>query len=359
MSGDSLVCRGRILVVDDEPTARRFVSQLLRKHGYEVRVAAGGDEAIAALQQWPPSLVLLDVYMPGTDGLTVLRRIREKEEFLYLPVLLLTGMDTLADKRLGFQVGADDYVTKPFNQQELLLRVEAHLRRCRVTEDIRRFVPERSVRVPLVLNRRRSGVFRKSYQIGKRLFDLLLVILAMPFALSLMAVIALAVRLDSPGPVLFTQNRTGKNGHRFKMLKFRTMVSNAECLKPRYAHLNELSWPDFKIANDPRMTRVGRFLRRSSLDELPQLFNILRGDMSLVGPRPTSFEASTYELWQTERLEVRPGLTGLWQVVGRAEIDFYERAELDIEYIERQSWRLDLQILWQTLVAVVQGRGAA
>ncbi len=148
------------------------------------------------------------------------------------------------------------------------------------------------------------------------------------------------------------------DGKRFAMYKFRTMVINAEELKEKYKHLNELTWPDFKITNDPRMTKVGKFLRRTSLDELPQLINILKGDMSFVGPRPTSFKADTYQLWQTERLEVRPGLTGLWQVRGRADVDFVERVELDIEYIERQSWVLDIDILLHTFAAVLGGHGA-
>ena len=123
-------------------------------------------------------------------------------------------------------------------------------------------------------------------------------------------------------------------------------------------HLNEADGVMFKIADDPRVTRMGRFLRRTSLDEIPQVLNILKGDMSFVGPRPTSFAADTYQLWQTERLEVRPGLTGLWQVKGRSDIDFADRAELDIEYVERQSWELDMQILWETVTAVILGRGA-
>jgi lipopolysaccharide/colanic/teichoic acid biosynthesis glycosyltransferase len=142
------------------------------------------------------------------------------------------------------------------------------------------------------------------------------------------------------------------------MYKFRTMVPNAEELKEKYRHLNEMTWPDFKITNDPRVTRIGRFLRKTSLDELPQLWNIVTGSMSFVGPRPTSFKAETYQLWHTERLEAKPGLTGLWQIGGRADVDFDERVELDIEYIERQSWSLDLRILFATAGAVFAGRGA-
>jgi lipopolysaccharide/colanic/teichoic acid biosynthesis glycosyltransferase len=151
----------------------------------------------------------------------------------------------------------------------------------------------------------------------KRAIDIGAVLAAAPLVLPLGLVLAVAVRLDSPGPAVFTQTRTGRHGYRFKMYKFRTMVPNAEELKAQLAPLNELQWPDFKITNDPRITRVGNFLRRTSLDELPQLYNVLRGDMSLVGPRPTSFSANTYDLWHTVRLEVRPGLTGLWQVSSR------------------------------------------
>jgi lipopolysaccharide/colanic/teichoic acid biosynthesis glycosyltransferase len=142
------------------------------------------------------------------------------------------------------------------------------------------------------------------------------------------------------------------------MYKLRTMVKNAEELKEKYMHLNLLTYPDFKIANDPRITRVGRFLRKTSLDELPQIFNVLRGDMTLVGPRPTSFKASTYSLWHTTRLELKPGLTGLWQVGGRNELDFDERVRLDIAYLRNQSLWLDLQIMFRTIGAVFSGRGA-
>ena len=142
------------------------------------------------------------------------------------------------------------------------------------------------------------------------------------------------------------------------MYKFRTMVPDAEELKVKYAHLNELQWPDFKIKNDPRVTPIGRLLRRTSLDEVPQVLNILRGEMSLVGPRPTSFGPDTYKLWHTERLDVLPGLTGLWQIIGRASMEFDDRLRLDIAYIERRSIWLDINILFQTAIAVFKQRGA-
>ena len=142
------------------------------------------------------------------------------------------------------------------------------------------------------------------------------------------------------------------------MYKFRTMAPNAEELKSEYAHLNELQWPDFKITNDPRITPIGRFLRKTSLDELPQLFNVLSGEMSLVGPRPTSFGPETYKLWHTHRLDVIPGLTGLWQIIGRAQLEFDDRLRLDIAYIERASIWLDINILARTILAVFESRGA-
>ena len=193
--------------------------------------------------------------------------------------------------------------------------------------------------------------------ISKRVFDLSVCLLVLPVALVLMALVALAIRIDSPGPIVFVQQRTGRDGRRFSMYKFRTMVANAEELKASLAHLNILTPPDFKIPEDPRITKVGRFLRRTSLDELPQLVNVVRGDMSLVGPRPTSFHADTYSLWHTHRLEAPPGITGLWQVKGRNAMMFDERLRLDIFYIENRSLLLDVKILVKTLSTVVARSG--
>ena len=199
----------------------------------------------------------------------------------------------------------------------------------------------------------------RAYKIAKRFMDIFLIVTTIPVWLPLTGMIALLVYLTSPGaPVIFTQLRTGKGGRRFYMYKFRTMVPEAEQLKAKYAYLNELQWPDFKITDDPRITRIGKFLRKTSLDEFPQVFNVLKGEMSLVGPRPTSFGPETYQLWHTHRLDVLPGITGLWQVFGRAELEFDDRLRLDIAYIERASLRLDFYILLMTIVAVFQQRGA-
>jgi lipopolysaccharide/colanic/teichoic acid biosynthesis glycosyltransferase len=198
----------------------------------------------------------------------------------------------------------------------------------------------------------------KPYRILKRSIDILACLMVAPLLVPLLSLVALLIYIDSPGKVMFTQLRTGKGGRRFKMYKFRSMVPNAEELKIKYAHLNELTWPDFKITNDPRITRIGKILRKTSLDELPQLLNVLIGDMSLVGPRPTSFAPETYRLWHTERLEVVPGITGLWQISGRSNLDFDQRLKLDIAYIERQSLWMDICIIARTVGQVFIGEGA-
>lgn len=201
-------------------------------------------------------------------------------------------------------------------------------------------------------------LFRRRYQVAKRAIDIAVCVALLPIAFPIMGICAVLIWLEDGGPVLFRQKRTGLGGRRFEMLKFRTMVKNAEELKHKYADLNELTWPDFKITNDPRVLRIGAFLRKTSLDELPQILNVLRGDMSLVGPRPTSFHWNTYTLDQCERLEVIPGVTGLWQISGRSDIDFDERIRLDVEYIRRRSIAFDLKILVMTFVVIFTRRGA-
>lgn len=199
----------------------------------------------------------------------------------------------------------------------------------------------------------------KVYMAWKRALDLFLVFVTAPLWAPLMGFIAFLIKIDSPkDPVFFLQKRTGKGGRRFKMFKFRTMVTNAEELKVQLAAMNELKWPDFKISNDPRITRIGKYLRKSSLDELPQILNVIVGEMSLVGPRPTSFARETYSLWHTQRLDVVPGITGLWQVIGRGSTEFDERLRLDITYIEHRCLWLDAQILFRTIFAMLEQRGA-
>jgi len=193
----------------------------------------------------------------------------------------------------------------------------------------------------------------------KRGMDLAIAGSALFFAAIPMLIIAVMIRLDSPGPILVRQMRVGRCGQNFKFYKFRSMRDRADQELRNLLDKNEATGPIFKMRNDPRRTRVGRWLRRFSLDELPQLFNVLKGDMSIIGPRPPfSHEVEQYEEWQRRRLEVAPGLTGLWQVSGRSDIPFEEMALLDIWYIENWSLSLDVKILLRTVPAVLFGYGA-
>lgn len=193
----------------------------------------------------------------------------------------------------------------------------------------------------------------------KRVMDVILATLASLVALPVGTLIALAIRLDSPGPVLYTQTRIGRNGQPFKIYKFRSMIVNAEDHLNQMAALNEASGPLFKMRDDPRCTTVGRILRRFSLDELPNLINIFRGEMSLVGPRPNlPEEAAQYKAWHRKRLSVSPGMTGLWQVSGRSALTFDEMVLLDIYYAENWSLTLDMSILLRTIPKVLAADGA-
>jgi exopolysaccharide biosynthesis polyprenyl glycosylphosphotransferase len=192
----------------------------------------------------------------------------------------------------------------------------------------------------------------------KRLVDVVGAGLALMFASPLLAFIAIGIRLDSRGPILYRAQRAGLKGRLFRCHKFRTMVNDADALKDGLRSNNERSGPFFKITNDPRITRLGRFLRRYSLDELPQLWNVLKGEMSLVGPRPhPADEYAAYEIEHLARLDVRPGITGLWQVTARRDPSFERGMELDREYIRTWSLGSDLRILARTVSAVLHGSG--
>ncbi len=193
----------------------------------------------------------------------------------------------------------------------------------------------------------------------KRAIDFTVALLGLIALSPLMALIALAIKLESPGPALFKQERVGKNGKHFGIYKFRSMVADAEQQKAGLEQLNEADGPLFKIKDDPRRTGVGRLLRKFSLDELPQLYNVLRGDMSLVGPRPNiPAEVERYQAWHKRRLDVVPGITGLWAVSGRSDLTFDEMTLLDIYYIENWSPAMDLKITLRTIPKVITGAGA-
>jgi exopolysaccharide biosynthesis polyprenyl glycosylphosphotransferase len=196
-------------------------------------------------------------------------------------------------------------------------------------------------------------------RIGKRASDVVGALFALVVLSPVVALLALLIKLESRGPVFYRSTRIGRGGRAFTFYKLRSMMKDADRHRSHIAHLNEADGPVFKIANDPRITRVGRFLRSTSLDEIPQFYNVLIGDMSMVGPRPPiPNEVSQYEPWQLRRLDVRPGLTCLWQISGRSRIGFQEWMRLDLEYIRHQSFAMDVKILLRTIPAVLSREGA-
>jgi lipopolysaccharide/colanic/teichoic acid biosynthesis glycosyltransferase len=200
---------------------------------------------------------------------------------------------------------------------------------------------------------------RPAGTVAKRVFDMVVATIALLVVLPVLVILMAAISLESPGSPIFVQERLGLNGQRFPMLKLRTMVRDAERLRSRVEHLNEARPPLFKVRNDPRVTRLGRILRKTSLDELPQLVNVIRGQMSIVGPRPRlplEFAASSPAV--ARRLTAKPGLAGLWQVSGRAKLNFDEALALDLQYIDNWSFWLDLKLIARTLWVVLTLHGA-
>ena len=197
------------------------------------------------------------------------------------------------------------------------------------------------------------------YRFGKRILDIIGSIVGLLILIPISIVVAIAIRIDSKGPIMFKQQRVGLGGRVFTCWKFRSMIVQAESIKGNLLHLNESSGPAFKMANDPRITKVGRVIRRFSIDELPQVFNVLVGSMSLVGPRPPlPEEVLQYNNEQLFRLGVKPGLTCLWQISGRSNIGFEEWMKLDEIYVKTMSFWTDIKIIFHTIPAVVTGRGA-
>lgn len=194
----------------------------------------------------------------------------------------------------------------------------------------------------------------------KRVVDIILSIVGLIFMIPIIIIIGIIIKMEDGGNVFFAQTRVGLNGKRFKMFKIRSMRPDAEQIKEQLLKHNEMSGPMFKIKNDPRMTSIGTFIRKTSIDELPQLFNVLKGDMSLVGPRPSlPQEVEQFEPWMLERLKVKPGLTCFWQVSGRNNIGFEDWMKLDIKYVREQSLLLDLKLIFKTVFVLLGDKNAS
>lgn len=319
----------------------------------------------------------------GEVGQSVLRAMIARPELGYKPVIFLDDDADRNQASLGRVrgLGLPELIGQVIRENQIdlvviTLRWTDHERIMRLVRDSQlssaevRVVPDvfqlnlRQVQVENLDGIPLLGVnghkdFKGTNRLFKRALDMGLIVLTAPLWLSLYALVALAIRLEGPGPVLYRQRRIGENGQPFWMYKFRSMVPDADQF---HAKLVEQSGEDPrhpKLRDDPRITRVGRLIRRTSLDELPNIFNVLRGQMSLVGPRPpTPDEVELYESWHMQRLKIIPGITGLWQVSGRSDVPFEEMCLLDIYYIENWSLALDLQILLRTLPRVILRRGA-
>lgn len=197
------------------------------------------------------------------------------------------------------------------------------------------------------------------YSFMKRVFDIGASFVGLVCLSPILLVASVAIKIESKGPIIFSQDRVGLNGKIFKMYKLRSMVSNAEELKEKLLEQNEMSGPMFKMKDDPRITKVGKFIRKTSIDELPQLVNVLKGDMSLVGPRPSlPKEVEQFEPWMYERLQVKPGLTCIWQVSGRNNIDFEDWMKLDIKYVRERSFFGDLKLVFRTFFVLFGDKNA-
>lgn len=198
------------------------------------------------------------------------------------------------------------------------------------------------------------------YILIKRLIDIFCSLLGVIILSPIIIIVSIIIKLESKGPVIFSQKRVGINGKEFNMYKFRSMVVNAEELKKKLGKENEMSGPMFKMKNDPRVTKVGRIIRKTSIDELPQLINVLKGEMSLVGPRPSlPAEVRLFESWMMKRLEVKPGLTCYWQVSGRNNIDFNDWMKLDIDYVNNRNLLLDLKLIFKTFFVLFGDENAS
>jgi exopolysaccharide biosynthesis polyprenyl glycosylphosphotransferase len=326
----------RILIVGSGTRARRLAETLLQHSEWGIRIVGHLDT--------DPTRVgdpVLDSSVLGTVGdiSSVLKGNVIDEVILAIPRAMIPDVDKIAqaceEEGVRLSLMADVFAV--------------HVARTRLLE---------LGGIPLLTL---DPVAQEEWQLlVKRFVDLIIASLMIPVLLPVIGLIALGIKLDSRGPVFFTQARVGLHKRRFRMLKFRTMVAGADQLQSTLEHLNEAEGPIFKIANDPRITRVGRFLRRSSLDELPQILHVLTGEMSLVGPRPMSLrDVDRFDQGiQRKRFSVKPGLTCLWQVSGRSTLPFSKWLELDLDYIEHWSLGLDLKILFQTIPAVLSGKGA-
>ena len=371
--GDEIVAQAKILIIDDDADTCVLLANLLRQQNLEIDTAHDGLTGLEKVKEVRPDVVILDVMMPGIDGWETYQRMKTISD---VPVLFLTARSRVSDIAHGIELGALDYLRKPVNIMQL-------------TQKIFSILDSKAQENPLQENSFKEqeppyfsqiDAQQKSFLLLKRAVDILVASIASLFAAPILLLLAILIKLESKGPVIYKQKRVGfsrfgDSGQEittFSFYKLRTMVVDADdelhrdyvkaLINKDESTMNEIQGHKAevrKIINDPRITRIGRFLRKTSLDELPQLWNVLKGDMGLVGPRPAiPYESEMYKHWHRQRLAAKPGITGLWQVTSRSSAGFDEMARMDIWYIENQSILLDLEILLKTPGAVVSLEGA-
>jgi len=367
-----------ILVVDDDPETCRLLKIMLEKRNFQVETAHSGLEGLEKVSSFEPDLVLLDIMMPVMDGWETYQRMKTISD---VPILFLSALTDMTSVAQGFKEGGNDYICKPFQAADLTIRIERILQ----NGTYHLLEREHSSNDENVLTHKEARLQKSQHLFIflKRMLDIFVASTGLILLSPLMLLVAVLIKLDSPGPVIFKQNRIRPRKNylgsaeppeleTFSFLKFRTMHQNVSSelhraylhafIENDHANMQKMQVPDHqihKLTNDPRVTRLGRFLRKSSLDEIPQLWNVLKGDMSLVGPRPPiPYEVEMYKPWHRRRLQTKPGITGLWQVTARSSAEFDEMVRMDIWYIEHQSLGLDLRIILKTPLSVLSMKGA-
>ncbi len=324
----------RMLIVGTCEGAVRLAETIKKDHGSVVEICGFAEDGGCSLPEQLPA--------PLLGALSdVSRVVRERD----INIVMIALMEDQSER-----------------VQELIYELESLPVRVYLVPDMLRLAlvqAEVEVFGDLVAIGIREPVIQGHRRVFKRIMDLMFTIFILFFIWPLLLLVAFAIRIDSPGPALFIARRVGENGKLFNMFKFRTMVIGAETLQQEIVSYDEQNRPIYKIKNDPRVTKLGRFLRRTSMDELPQLFNVLKGDMSLVGPRPEQpFITAEYDHWQWRRLSVPPGITGWWQVSGRSDLAMHLNSQYDLYYVRNYSFFLDLKILFKTIGTVIRGKGA-
>lgn len=318
---------------------RRLITALLTRSRCVDEIGAWDD------QNWA-------VILPHTDWEGAKVYVRRIEQQLMQQGLLIDSVIELYPQWTGHNDSSND---GPLDQRTYAPQQSGPA--------VYRFAPSASHSVSNNVKRAAKNALKRHFALAtptwKRTMDIVIALAALLVFAPVMIAAAIAVKLTSPGPVFFIQKRSGLAGRPFRMFKLRTMVINAEQQKRRLMHLNEQDGPAFKVCSDPRITSVGRFLRKTSIDELPQLFNVLTGEMSLVGPRPLPCrETAGCQTWHRRRLDVKPGVTCIWQTQGRSTVSFDEWIRMDIAYIQRVTLVHDCKLLFKTIPAVILGRGA-